>query len=429
MSNTDDVNANIKEDKGVFNVKLLSNGRVFHINLEDISEIYFIEDIFSFCLVGKISFYDKGGLAEFLPFTGHENIVIQYGELEVVTIIFNIFNVDSMNPMDKIKSNSMSQIDLFLVDTNYSNLMDKRYNISWTDKRISDIIKDITKNMLSIETFKIFENTREKLSYFFMPYWTPSEAIRWLVERGSGSESKTAGYLYYFNTRGLNLVTINKLFQSTDVEKDENNKIIYYEFFNKDGDKTKTYNTILDWKMDSIDNSAIKQLKGSRVLGYDFLKKKLIDESFTYTDVISKFTMLGKNTLFPDTISSPNDNFVMSGEDDADVIRNIYECDFIKRYSKQLSATITVKGHERRYPGLLTNIKWPSTEMRDQVLNSTLDGKFLIKSVTNHFSGKQDPVFKQKIVLLKNAYTESNDKTLSKSTNTNIKVDSILGKR
>ena len=67
--------------------------------------------------------------------------------------------------------------------------------------------------------------------------------------------------------------------------------------------------------------------------------------------------------------------------------------------------------------------------MRDQVLNSTLDGKFLIKSVTNHFSGKQDPVFKQKIVLLKNAYTESNDKTLSKSTNTNIKVDSILGKR
>ena len=61
--------------------------------------------------------------------------------------------------MDKIKSNSMSQIDLFLVDTNYSNLMDKRYNISWTDKRISDIISKlkILSNTFSFSNFVLSE--------------------------------------------------------------------------------------------------------------------------------------------------------------------------------------------------------------------------------------------------------------------------------
>ena len=392
-----------KSNFEVFAVKLISNGNVYTIYNEDIIDLYFIEDIYSFCLTGKISFYDKYGIAEMLPFTGHEMINVIYEEKDRTEIVFKLYSVDDISPITDVSSNKI-RIDAYLVEPTYFNLMHKRYSRSWNNKKISDIVKDISKNMVRVDTFKIFEDTKETLPYFYMPYWTPAEAIRWLIERASGAESKTAGYLYYFTTQGLNFVTIDKLFQSKTIETDANGVPIEYTFINTTGGTD--YNHIYQWDITSIDYSSIMILRGSHMLGFDFENKKLIDNEFTYKDSISKYTMLGNKTLYPD-ISYSGDYYNLSGEEDDASIQNLYHNDFIKRYSKQLGIVITVRGHERRYPGSMISIKWPSIDEKNQVSHPELNGTYLIKSVTNYFNPRSEPVFIQKMVCIKNAYTDS----------------------
>lgn len=409
----------IKTNKGLFTVKIIINDKDYTINNEDIVDLYFIEDIYTFCIAGKISFYDKYGFVESLSFTGHEYISIIYGENQDKEIILKFYNIESINQMNDVKETSFTQINAFLVQPEYLNLMHKRYSKSWKNKKISDIIRDITKNMVLVNNFNEFEETKEVLPYFYMPYWTPAEAIRWLIERSSSYETGNAGYLYYFNTLGLNFLTIDKLFQNTTVEKDDNNNVIEYEFTNVTNDRNQ--NIILNWSISSIDYSSISNLRGSHMLGYNFENKKLLDKEFTYKDVISKYTMLGKKTLYHD-ISYSNDCFNNKGEDNENYLKNIYYNDFIKRYSKQFGIIMTVRGNERRFPGSMITIKWPSIDKENQIINTALDGKFLIKSVTNHFNANNEPTFTQRMVAIKNAYNDI-EGNLLKASKYNTSID------
>ena len=71
-----------QDDSGVFSLVFnLESGRAV-IDNSTIISMYFIEDIFSFSITGKLIINDMQGLIEFGPITGNETITVIYGKDE-----------------------------------------------------------------------------------------------------------------------------------------------------------------------------------------------------------------------------------------------------------------------------------------------------------------------------------------------------------
>jgi hypothetical protein len=386
----------------------------------DIVECYFIEDIYALSMIGRLSFVDRVGAVELLPFTGNEYIAIKFGEDKDVEVVFDIFNVANIEQFSQAVSSGQSIIELYISDQTFRQHSMFRYSKAWTNTLISDIVKDITKNMIGIKEFVQFEPTNERID-FYMPYWTPGEAIRWLMQRATGAETMVPGYVYYMNRDGCNFVTLEKLFQSKQIEMSDDKKPLYYQFTSMD--KPDYINTMLNWQMNSVDSQALQTLRGGTRMGFDFMTKGLLKKKYTYTDAIKKFTMVGNKTLFPD-ISADATKFVYTGEADERTMDNIYLSEFIKRYSVQMNMITLLKGHERRLCGGMVEIQWPSSE-KTEYINKSMEGKYLIKQITHQFSSKSSPTYRQKVVMMRNAYSESDGKNLVKSTKfsreTNVK--------
>lgn len=401
-----------KKDTGRHNiaVKIFTQKGLFDILNDDIAELYFVEDIFSVYITGKLTFYDKFNALELMSFTGHEYIYVLYGEDNPIQKLFAIYNVANISPIIQTEGTSFSVTELYFTEVDYVPFTQSRHSKSWLNTKVSSIINDIYINMVNSEkVFQIFEETNEKMN-FCMPYWTPSEAIRWLMCRVSGKETKTAGYLLFSNSKGFNFTTIEKLFRNRDIEMSEG-KVLYYEFGPTDG----LYpNKILGWAIDGIDKQSLLGLQGGKKFGYNWATKGLLTKEYTYADTISKYTMFGKKTLFTN-ISDNSIKLDMDGDSDEKTLENIAHSEFIKRYSKQLSVKITVRGHERRYAGMLASIMWKSGE-KEKILNKAMDGKYLVATIVHQFSGNMQPTYRQMLTLIKNAYTDSDFKYLHNAT-------------
>ncbi|MBD3320693.1 MAG: hypothetical protein GF350_06320 [Chitinivibrionales bacterium] len=154
-------------------------------------------------------------------------------------------------------------------------------------------------------------------------------------------------------------------------------------------------------------------------MGYDSSKKEFIVNTYTYKNVVKEHTVLGNKTLFPD-YSNTDTQFINVQESDPTLIDNIYHNHWIKKYDIQQTFGIVVRGHENRYCGGMIEIIWPSKNMETEIYNKNLGGYYIIKSITHSFSGYGTPAYKQKMVLIKNGYEDSDARALLKSTRKNV---------
>jgi hypothetical protein len=70
-------------------------------------------------------------------------------------------------------------------------------------------------------------------------------------------------------------------------------------------------------------------------------------------------------------------------------------------------AEIIVPGKIKdRFCGGLIEIEWPST-VKKQKLNKMMKGLYLVKSITHQYAVGQSPYYTQKLVLMKNGYTDA----------------------
>ena len=397
-----------------------------------INNCYFIEDIFSYSIVGKLDFTDSQGILEFGPLTGNETLTISYGFDRDVEKTFDIYKIGNAHQISPGEANNL-RIELFFVDPMYTLLNNYEYSISWKDKKIDEIIDNISKNMLEVQNFNKFEKTQETLDFFYSPYWKPLELINWLMKRASGSFSKQSGYVFFNNTantdkpgreNNCNFVTLEKLLQQEELIQLNNEDEGKY-IFQSEG--TSFYNKILDMYISLIDKMGLKDLKGGMRFGYDFKRKKFLTGKYNYKKAKSNYTMHGKYTLFED-ISDESTHHIFEGETDQALLDNIFYNDWIKRYCNQLLVSIIVSGHERRYAGGVIDVVWPSADAVNEKFNKNLQGKYLVKSVTHQFSGAQNPQYKQKLNLIKTAYHESIASELSKVDKQNKSTIKKLGR-
>jgi len=368
------------------------------IDNKDLYLLYFVEDIFSSVITGKLQFADPYGAFELGPITGNERILISYGQdedQELTGVIYKMNNVEQMGGLEKAGSQI---IELFFVQEMFFPLNHKVYSRSWTDTKTSDIVKDICRVMLDNPTLAEWEDSNEILENFYMPYWRPKDAIKWLTERSSGFTSKQGGYLFFSNRNGLNFITIDKLISSTKMDND------VYKLGASDSDWA--YNQILGWKVLGSDSTAKRYIRGGVRRGFDSSTKSFVESSNTYNDSIAKHTILGGFSIFPD-ISDVDAQYHLDGDSDILLLDNIFQNDFIKRYNRQQMAEIVVPGKIKdRFCGGLIEIEWPSSA-KDQKINKMMKGLYLVKSITHQWSVGQSPYYTQKMVLIKNGYTEA----------------------
>jgi len=435
-----------------FSVALGLSKGVAGLDPGDIQQFYFIEDIFSFCMVGKMIFKDSYGIIEKGPMTGNERLVLSYGDKLSRRLLFDIIKIDKITSSSGTLNSKDTQIAIHFVDTTFKYFTKKKFSKSWKDENTLDILKDVLKKCEGHENEKILlkrYDTPDTELNFVSPYWTPIEIMKWLNKRSIPKNidvGKTlGGYLYYNNTywdsgessnQDNNFTAawkgINNLFAYPSSSTDEKwIDILQYVFSggpeDSTGDNMTYVNKVLDWNYGGIDFVNTRRLQGGHFLSYKFKGKELIDKTYKYTKendeelvdygMIDDITALGSKSLFVD-ISERDADITLDAETNGHVIKNMIFNDWMRNYSKQQSFSIIVRGWEERFAGkMIKDLYWPSMESNDYGGNKNMIGSFLIKSVTHNFGTKEG--YKQRLVLLKNAYYQSDNDSLIIPSNIN----------
>ena len=413
----------VELEKGIFDVLLITEKQTIALNNADINELYFIEDIFKFCLTGTMTFNDRYNLMEFGPFTGNEKIAIVYAVGDKNReLVFDIWKVGKIQQIGTgVNEESENLITMYFVDPFYTGFILRRYSRSWVDTTYSDIMKDILNKMVYFEEggrpFNIEASSNK--TDFIIPYWTPQTALRWLLRRAIGQNTGNSGYLCFNNTRQTlshNLVSMNYLLLDIWKSLDP----VPYGFSKGE---VSGENKILEWWISGIDRTALPVIRGGVWKGYNFETKKLLNYEQKYSTAADNTIFLGRKTLYNqiDDISSSN---TVTGDDSNDILQGIAYNDWAKRYNKQFILNIIVQGNEKRYAGQHIEIDWPSAQRNvgTSNVNLLLKGKYLIKSVTHSFSPGGTFPYKQRLVLIKNAYNDIDSEILYKAKEDNQNV-------
>lgn len=404
-----------RDNEEVFSVILALESGPVKIISKDIVNLYFIEDIFSFCMTGKLIFHDMYGFVEKGPFTGNEQLVIEYGKDNDRQLIFDIWKIKDISQTSGTSTTSESLIELYFVDTIFEMYTLKRFSRGFGEnKKITDIIEHILKNMVELDDKYInIEDSITEISNFCMPYWTPMEAISWLMRRAVGETSKTSGYLCYASTNNpfsVNIHTLNYLLSDRNYLEDD----LYYFDSSDYGE-----NKILEWWISSLDKTSTKIIRGGKWRGFDSSDKQPITTEYEYSDGVSNTTLLGRKSLFIN-ISDNTTNNSFIGESDINLLNNIVYDKWCKRYNMQQIMNIVLQGHEKRYAGQQIEIVWPSSDANERY-NKLFKGYYLVKSITHMLTPIANNMsYTQRMILIKNAYNDIDMRDLVKATEKRI---------
>jgi hypothetical protein len=418
----------VKLNKEIFDVLLITEKSTIALNNADINQLYFIEDIFKFCLIGTMTFNDRYNLMEYGPFTGNEKIAIVYAvdDKRSRELLFDIWKVGRIQQIGTgINETSENMITMHFVDPFFNNLTQRRYSRSWSNEYYSNIMRDVLNNMVDFKAGGRplnIEQSKNKTD-FIIPYWTPQTAMRWLMRRAKGKQSDTSGYLCFNNTKETlshNLVTMNYLLNDEWKSIDP----VKYEFTKGE---VSGENKILEWWINGIDRISLPAVRGGIWRGYNFNTKKLLNYEHVYSDGADNTVCLGRKTLY-NQIDDTASYSTFTGDNSDSVLEDISYNDWAKRYNMQFIMNIIVQGHDKRYAGQQIEIDWPDSmaNLGTTSFNNLLKGKYLIKSVTHSFSPGGTFPYKQRLVLIKNAYNQIESDILYKAKKQNVFADKTV---
>jgi hypothetical protein len=419
-SNIDNERKNI--GTGFLTVSIrMGDGKVLIFPGESIKECFFIEDIFSYCMVGKLSFVDNVGLYEYGPLTGNETVAIRYGRYSEKEIIFHITSVISISPTEATGSDATPIISLELIDTSYEFMTLNLFSRSFDAKlKHTDVIKHLLMNMVgwSANKINILESSSEFEEPFVIPYWTIIDTMIYILNKAKYS-ANDYGYLCYNNTKNgfsVNVLPLSYLLSESNVV----DKIHY----NLDDTKEQINNKIFDWWFEGIEHQDTKNYRRSIYLTHDIETKSMTKIDIKYDDFIKFNKILGKYTLFDNTYGLEDKlttSYDIVNAVNMDEVYNKLHNDFTKRYNVQQVLNVIVYGNEKRYAGHQIIIDWPSIDKTSKSLSKIYEGVYLVKTITHDFVGNNKGMgYTQRMVLIKNGYQNPSTKFLKKAVISNI---------
>lgn len=394
------------------------------IPAQDLIECWFIEDIYSRCITGKLRFYDTIGLLENGPFTGSEIVRFTYGTEETRILNFVIWETPLIVQAAPNRSTDKSVIECSLVDTSFFRMFYTKKSLSFPKGDThTQIVKNILMKLIGWPPENIFleasQDSQEDAIAF--PFWSPSDMIQFLLKRtksvsGGSNTGNSSGYLCYNSTEktfSVNVKTLNYLFSRNNGVDDVN------YIFEGGADREATQNKIFDWSVSGIDQSLLRSVRGGKFRGFDTKSKFLTEFEYTFAQGIKDTILLGKKSILPD-ISDVNSSHDILGGNMEELKRVVYD-EWVKMYCLQFMVDIVAQGNEKRYAGHQIQIDWPSINRQYEKTQKQLNGLYLVKSVTHSFTGHGNNInYLQKMRLIKNAFDASNAANLLNSTKSTI---------
>lgn len=421
----------------------------YAIKSEDVTSLYFIEDILSLSIVGRLRFNDKLGIVERREaFDSGDPIIIKYGAFlkaengqpykwDENNSAQLTFFIQSVTAIETNRQDGTKGYDIVFADSSYFLLNNLCYSYSWANPSkygeppvtITDIVSSMIKSWANLPYDTNYEESEVYLPCYYSPYWTIRQNIQYLTPRNrSVPPTNVSGYCAFTNIVNrkfkFNFITLEKM-----LSEPPSGPII--NFYALDATPMK----VIDFQMLSYDNMGQWYLNGSTYYGYDFTRGKLPFKCvFDYNQAISKTTILGNWTLFGGykSNSSAQDLTTDSGmpviwtlETDEGIIENIWYDDWIKRYCQQQMMEVVVLGDPNISSGTLAQVEMPDKFPENfkgqslievnplnegfkwdpllEKLHKKWSGYALIKSITHYFM-PEPPGYIQKIVLMKNGY-------------------------
>jgi hypothetical protein len=216
-----------------------------------------------------------------------------------------------------------------------------------------------------------------------------------------GSESGQPGYLFYSNSVGFNLVTLSTLLDSGKNTVDPQK----YIFAATHTGRYFEENRILSGKMFPPSNQAIAYLGGMTTMSPKFEGKDMRELNDTGNLALTKFksNFHGSTNLYGNLANTINNLSMIGGE--YSTMNNFYRDSWIKKYMKQLQMEIVVKGHVKRYAGMLIDLEWIGLNPNNE--NKMYKGRYLIKSIQHMFIPTGQPMYKQILRITKTSFEDT----------------------
>lgn len=413
--------------QSVFSVTISATTDTIILDNDDIRELYFIEDIYSYLKAGCLYCRDTRGLVEFLPLVGGETITIEYGSTEagskdgykVKKFTFDIIKFDEVeNTNDKHRH----LFKFFFIESPHKRLHMEHYSYSYKCMFYTDIIADLLDRHVGMKPsqFINFEPCDQELQYFYTGLRTPAQCVEWLGSRASGITSGQPGYLLYSSTQDeaapYNFVTLETMLQQ-NVQMPP-----YAGYYTISARNEYNINKIIKYVDGRVDKKSLDRLMNHINIGFDIQRKRYLRNVYTYQEGLDRFTCLGDFSLFSsekDSLASCTQDLTGEVEEEM-IMKNIYFGEWIKRYCLQHTVSVILEGHVDRYCGGMIEIMWPSAN-DDEIFDKNMNGLFLVKSITHSFVPLQKPVYTQKMILIKNGYNDS-ESNLTPATKVNKKL-------
>ena len=180
-------------------------------------ELNYYEDIYANAVTGNMLINDSSQFIEKLEFNGNEFLILKFdkpGLKEPIEKTFRIFSVSDRQITNTTNENYILNFcseELYLSE---NILVSKSYK----NKKVSDIVKDISRNILKIAPKKFLDKNIEETSgtlNLIVPKMAPFEAINWLCCYALSNESQAKGatFLFYENRDGFNFKSLVSLYK------------------------------------------------------------------------------------------------------------------------------------------------------------------------------------------------------------------------
>lgn len=178
-------------------------------------EINYYEDIYSGAITGNIILNDSNSFLNRLGFSGNDYLILSFGKPGLDTRkISKVFRVYSVSGRTITKDQNENYILNFCSE---EVVLSEQYKISksYKNKKVSDIVKDILQNQLSVRTEKIFDVEETKgVRDLVIPNLKPFEALNWLATQAISNTPKTEGspYMFFENRNGYNFKSLQTMY-------------------------------------------------------------------------------------------------------------------------------------------------------------------------------------------------------------------------
>ena len=386
------------------------------LNRQFINHFYFIENIENLFLTGEIEFKDNNGFFEKLPLTGEEGIKVVFEQnFEdqnssrrnshiIKTVEFDIFNVS----IPRVEGTSTATYKFSLVEKGAFSFMSTQYSKSYVNKKISDIIKDVCINQLSMKESNLKLDTTQGAIDYIIPYWKPSLTIKDLCKRAKRDKSPVEGsYLFYSTLEDdVNKTPIRRFVSFATLLEQTAGKEDWQKYYYKKKDiNPNLINNYRDVRNPNYSKRSVitNGIGGKRYFGVELTTdKKVFVQEAKYSEFVKNYPLLGKTAYLSLGIDELNSDVEFIGGN-LDMVKAYQDYSFRMAIEGFNRREVIIDGSLDRWCGKVINVEQMS-DSGDELYNALDSGKWLIKAVTHFFQGT---IYEQKMIVLKDAYAET----------------------